>query len=82
VGVVYGNILQSTRGLISLGLGAASVKLGLLHLESKTSRSVFARRLIATSMMTAAVVLYAVGKQTPRPTEQTAASHDDKPSRP
>jgi hypothetical protein len=63
VGVVYGNILQSTRGLISLGLGALSVKLGFHHIESATSRTVFAKRFIATLLMTAAVVLYALGKQ-------------------
>lgn len=62
VGVVYGNILQSTRGLISLGLGAIAIRFGLLHLESVSSMRVLIQRLAATLLMTAAVVLYALGK--------------------
>lgn len=58
VGIVLANILQSTRGIISVVLGAAIASHGLVHLEAKAGRSVVVRRLLAAGMMTAAVVLY------------------------
>ena len=61
VDVVYGNILQSTRGLISMVLGAAVAGAGMVHLEKKVSRGVFWRRLAAALLMFAAIALYAKG---------------------
>mgnify|MGYP005864582417 CR=1 FL=1 len=57
-GVVLANILQSTRGLMSVALGALLAGVGLVHLESKATRSVLIRRLIAAGLMTLAVGLY------------------------
>ena len=58
VGTVLGAILQSTRGLISIGLGVTLAAMGWHHLEQKHGRSVVVRRLGAALLMTLAVVLY------------------------
>jgi len=61
VGAVFGNILQSTRGLFSIVIGAQLARIGLVHIETKTSRSVVVRRLVAAAMMTAAIAVYLLG---------------------
>ena len=61
VGVVFGNILQSTRGLISIVLGARIAAIGLNHIERKHPRRVLIRRLAAAGMMCLAIVLWAAG---------------------
>lgn len=58
-GVVFGNILQSTRGLISVLLGVAVAKLGHLHVEQKLPRRILVRRVAAAMLMFAAICLYA-----------------------
>jgi hypothetical protein len=58
VGVVLGNILQSTRGIISIVLGAAVSKLGHVHIERHVPRAVFWRRMAAAAMMLAAIAMY------------------------
>jgi drug/metabolite transporter (DMT)-like permease len=57
VGVVLGNILQSTRGLMSVGLGASFAHLGWHDLEQPVSRAMLARRVVAGLLMTAAIVV-------------------------
>lgn len=59
VGVVYGNILQSTRGIISIVLGFVIAHIiGLESLESKCSKAMILKRIAAAILMTAAVVLF------------------------
>ncbi|MFB3893976.1 MAG: hypothetical protein ACE15C_18360 [Phycisphaerae bacterium] len=58
IGVIYGNILQSTRGLISIVMGAAVAALGHLHLEPRTTRVDFIRRVAAAVMMIVAITMY------------------------
>ena len=58
IGVVFGNIIQSTRGLISIGLGFLISCMGFERLEPKITRTVLVRRLIAGTFMTGAVFLY------------------------
>jgi uncharacterized membrane protein len=58
VGVVFGNILQSTRGVISLLLGALVAWLGHVHLESKQTRRTLLLRVLAAMLMTLAIALY------------------------
>ncbi|RPI63599.1 MAG: hypothetical protein EHM48_02200 [Planctomycetaceae bacterium] len=59
VGVVYGNILQSTRGIISILMGVGLSAIGMIHLERKVSRSVAVRRVAAATLMVLAIALYA-----------------------
>lgn len=61
VGVVYGNIMQSTRGLISIVIGVVLVRLGVRDLETKTAASVLVQRLVAAALMCAAVAMYQFG---------------------
>jgi drug/metabolite transporter (DMT)-like permease len=58
VGVVFGNILQSTRGIFSILIGVVLAKMGLEHIEQKTTRTVFTRRLAAAVLMCLAIILY------------------------
>lgn len=58
VGVVLGNILQSTRGLMSIGVGVLIARLGHHELESHATRGVIIRRIIAAAIMTTAIGLY------------------------
>lgn len=62
-GVVLGGIVQSTRGLISIGLGALLAAQGLVHLESHVSRAIFWRRIAAAGLMMLAVGLFIAGKR-------------------
>ncbi len=60
-GVVLGNILQSTRGVMSVGLGLLLASWGMVHLEPTVSREVFWRRLGAATLMCAAIALFMLG---------------------
>lgn len=61
IGVVYGNIVQSSRGIISIIFGAMLVKLNFEHLDQKVPRSVFFQRLAAAILMSCAIALYYLG---------------------
>lgn len=57
VGVVFGNILQSTRGMMSIAIGAALAHAGWHALETRIDRRTLVRRLVAAGLMTAAIAL-------------------------
>ena len=61
-GVVLMNICQATRAIWSVVLGAMVASWGLQHLEQKTTRSVFVRRIAAAVMIVAAIGLYSSAK--------------------
>lgn len=63
VGIVLGNILQSTRGLMSILIGVAVVKLGHHHIESHAPLKVVIQRGIAAALMVGAITLYVTAKQ-------------------
>jgi drug/metabolite transporter (DMT)-like permease len=60
VGIVFGNILQSTRGVMSVAIGAGLAHLGWHELEQRVDRSTLLRRLAAALLMTAAIALYVI----------------------
>lgn len=60
-GIVLANIVQSTRGIMSVVLGVLLASWGLLHLETHVSRGVLARRLGAAVLMCLAIALYVLG---------------------
>jgi drug/metabolite transporter (DMT)-like permease len=60
VGIVFGNILQSTRGVMSVAIGAALAHLGWHELEQRVDRATLLRRLAAALLMTAAIALYVI----------------------
>lgn len=62
-GVVLGNIVQNTRGLISIALGWAVARAGRTALEERISPAVLVRRVAAALLLLAAVALYALGAE-------------------
>ncbi len=54
IGTVNGNIIQSSRGLIAILLGALLAKAGFTELEERVTRTILLRRLLAAIMMIAA----------------------------
>ena len=62
IGVVFGNIVQSTRGVMSVGIGWLTARVGHTHLESHVARNVFWRRVAGALLMMAAVACYMSGR--------------------
>jgi hypothetical protein len=61
VGALFGNVLQSTRGLMAVAIGPVLAHAGWHDLEERVDRATFARRLAAAALMTAAIAIYAAG---------------------
>jgi hypothetical protein len=61
IGVVFGNVVQSTRGVMAVALGWAIAHAGHAHIESKAPPTVLWRRLAGAVLMLAAVVSYMLG---------------------
>jgi uncharacterized membrane protein len=62
IGVVFGNILQSTRGVMSIALGFFIAHAGFVGLETKITRNVLVKRILAALLMTAAIALFYYSK--------------------
>lgn len=58
IGVVFGNVIQSTRGIISILLAVLVSYIGYAALEPKITRVIFIRRIIAAILMTCSVALF------------------------
>ena len=61
IGVVFGNIVQSTRGIISILLGSWVASAGWIAIEEKLTSSVLVRRIGAACLMVAAIALFYYG---------------------
>lgn len=62
VGPVFGNILLSTRGIISILLAKVVARKNLAYLEPPVTTIVTIRRLLAASLFTLAIALYVLGQ--------------------
>jgi drug/metabolite transporter (DMT)-like permease len=60
VGAVFGTILQSTRGIMAIVIGAALGHLGWHELETRVDRRTLVRRVVAAALMTAAIAIYVI----------------------
>ena len=60
LGPVFGNVVQSTRAVISVSVGFLAFRGLGLGVEVQVPISMWLRRLIAASMMTAGIVLYSI----------------------
>ena len=60
-GVVLGNIVQSTRGLLSVVIGWFIARAGYTNLEERVGGATMARRVAAAVLIVAAMALYALG---------------------
>ncbi len=61
IGVVFGNIVQSTRGIMSLAMGWVVARLGHEHIEKRITARVFGVRIAAGCLMVAAIALFNLG---------------------
>ena len=61
IGIVFGNIVQATRGVISVLLGVLVGAAGFVHLEEKMTPKVFIKKLSAALLMVGAIALYYTG---------------------
>lgn len=61
LGVVYGTILQSGRGIVSVVIGAGLLYFGFEHLEPRVNKRAWIRRLCMAILMLTAMVIYSVG---------------------
>ncbi|NBW86829.1 MAG: hypothetical protein EBR23_08400 [Planctomycetia bacterium] len=75
LGAVFGNILQSTRGVMAIVLGATLAHLGWHELEERVDRSTLVRRVMAAILMTVAVALYATKPPPATTPGQPASGH-------
>jgi len=62
VGAVLGNVLQSTRGVMAIVIGAALARSGWHELEERVDRATFLRRVAAGTLMVAAIAVYVTGR--------------------
>jgi drug/metabolite transporter (DMT)-like permease len=62
IGVVFGNIVQSTRGLMSILMGSFVAHKGYEHIEEKVALRAMLWRLFAGSLMIAAIALFYLGE--------------------
>ncbi len=58
IGVLFGNMIQASRGIISVLLGVLLVKAGLDRLEPRVGASAWRRRVVMAVLMLAAMALY------------------------
>jgi drug/metabolite transporter (DMT)-like permease len=58
VGALFGNVVQSTRGIMSVVIGALLAHLGWHELEQRVDRATLVRRIGAAVLMTAAIAVY------------------------
>jgi uncharacterized membrane protein len=62
VGVVLGNILQSTRGGMSIVMGYVIARMGFEGLDTKITKRVFVKRILAAFLMTVSIALFYFSK--------------------
>lgn len=62
IGIVFGNIIQSSRGIISIVFGFLLAYLGFERLEQKVTRKIFIKRILAAIMMTVSIALFYYSK--------------------
>ncbi|MEK6796174.1 MAG: hypothetical protein AABZ39_15450 [Spirochaetota bacterium] len=58
IGVVFGNMLQSTRAILSVLIGILVTRLGFLALEDLRSKRIITYRFVGASVITAAIMLF------------------------
>jgi drug/metabolite transporter (DMT)-like permease len=60
LGALFGNVVQSTRGIMSVVIGALLAHRGWHELEQRVDRATLVRRIAAAALMTAAIAVYAM----------------------
>jgi len=73
IDVVLGNIVQSSRGLMTIAIGTQIAAAGMVHLERRTSWTVLLQRIGAAALMVLAVGLIVAGREQRTQTRVPAA---------
>ena len=63
IGPLFGNMVQSMRGVIAVVLGALIAKFAWSEYEEKLTRSVLIRRITAASLISCAIIIFALAKK-------------------
>jgi drug/metabolite transporter (DMT)-like permease len=63
IGPLFGNIVQSGRGIIAVILGAVIAKFAWSEHEEKLPRSVLIKRISAASLITCAIIIFALAQK-------------------
>ncbi len=62
LGTVFGNVIQASRGLISIALGMLLLHFGLGKFDAKISGAMWVRRAIASVLMALGIILYSLAR--------------------
>ncbi len=62
IGAVFGNIIQASRGILSVLIGLWLLHLGYEHLEPRVGRQAWCRRFLMAAVMICAMCLYSYAK--------------------
>ena len=62
IGAVFGNIIQASRGIISVLLGAWLLHCGYEHLEPRVGRKAWCRRFLMAVVMICSMCLYSYAR--------------------
>ena len=62
IGPVFGNVIQSSRGIFSVVFGVAACKLGFDVMENAASKKVWLRRALAALLMISGIACFSFGK--------------------
>lgn len=61
LGALFGNVIQSSRGIISVLVGILLAKIGMGKYDSTISRAMWIRRAVCSVLMALGIILYAAG---------------------
>ena len=62
IGTVFGNVIQSSRGVISIVIGILLLRFGLGKLDAKISDAMWLRRAVASILMALGIILYSLAR--------------------
>ena len=63
IGPVFANVIQSSRGIISVIIGIVLGRMGFAALDAKGDRRLWVRRMICAVIMTSAIIIYAISSR-------------------
>ena len=62
IGPVFGNVIQSSRGLFSVLFGVLACRVGLQVMENSSTLSLWIRRALAALLMSGGIACFSFGK--------------------
>ena len=62
LGTVFGNVIQASRGMISIALGVLLFRFGLGKFDAKIGPGMWLRRAVASVLMALGIILYSLAQ--------------------